>query len=128
MCHSHPAPSATESLIVPVFPRCHVAGEMALPVLSGLDHEWGTVEHAIKTVESDRARFQTMFWLINHIKWMEPPSQKAWKQTADRLSKLTAETLTEQAALVYGRRFNKSGLRGWQDLIIACVALASGVR
>ena len=87
----------------------------------------GELNEALKECDSARSRFHVMFWLLNNIKWMDAPSASGWKKTAERLRKMTTESVSEEAARIYSTRFNKSSLRGWQDLLMAATALEAGV-
>lgn len=87
----------------------------------------GDLNEALKDCDSDRSRFQTISWLINHIKYMDAPSNSGWKRTAERLRGMTDDGLGKLAARVYGPGYNRTAIRGWQELTVAAIALCAGL-
>jgi len=85
----------------------------------------GVLNEALKDCYNDRSRFQTMFWILNAIKYMDAPSSSGWKRTAERLRKMGNVGIETEAARMFTPSFNKSGLRGWQDLVVAAVAVCA---
>lgn len=79
--------------------------------------------NAIQECTSDRDRFHTTFWLLNHLKYMDVPSASGWKRTAERLRKMGNLGIEAEAARMFSRSFNKASIRGWQDLILASIAV-----
>jgi hypothetical protein len=88
----------------------------------------GELNEALKDCRSDRDRFQATFWLLNQLKYMDAPSTSGWRRTAERLRTMGDAGVEEEAAKMFASTFNKSALRGWQDLLCASIAVYTSLK
>lgn len=88
----------------------------------------GIVNEALKDCSSDRERFQVTFWLLNHLKYMDRPASSGWRRTAERLGTMGSDKIENEVAKLFTKSFNKTCLRGWQDLVIAVIAVYASIQ
>ena len=87
----------------------------------------GVLNEALKDCASDRQRWQVIFWILNHLKYMNRPDFKGWGRTAARMREMSADGIEAEAAKFFHPSFNRSCIKGWQQLVCAAVALKAGI-